>query len=1014
MKPDDKVALDHSILRVVLLALIYFLGGKLGLSMPYIGSNITLFWPPAGIALAAAMVWGVSCWPGIFLGAAAINLTTGEIAFPYALSIAIGNTTGPIVGAFMLKNILGFQGAFNQKRDLLFFMLTAPGSMLITATIGTLSLYAGGYLSDDLFFQAWLGWWLGDTVGVLIFTPLLLILPVYLKESRFRMHQPGAQFVFIMSACIATAWLIFGSFLSAGALNLSLAFLVFPPLIWASLRFDILGAAVAGLIVSVIAVWGTAHGYGPFSNDFVQHSKVQSDQLVLFIFVTTVFLVSFIVVFVQSSRLDAELRYQALVEQVPAVTYVAAVESFARNIFVSPQIESQLGFSRDEWLNDSRLWEKQLHPDDRECVIKKLTASLVNNIPFDANYRIFRKNGGFVWIRDAAVWLNDKSDKPRQLQGLMFDITELKAAEEKQSRLIEELGISEKNQREMRVLAEQGQSRIAALLSAMKIGIMFEDNERRIEFVNAQFLLIWKISEINSLIGVPTEIALEQIMKRLVCSADAPRLLHDARDAHQVHECSELELNDGRVLNQQAFPVTDGKNRFVGRLWIYEDITRERQTAVQLLYLAERDALTGLFNRHLFQEHLRRRVDLAQRNQERFALLYLDLDDFKFFNDTFGHDVGDTVLMRVVGEVSSIVRHTEIFARLGGDEFAILSTVRSEDAEESINSLAARIIQAVSSIPLHFLGANLKITGSVGVAVFPDHGLTAEGLNTHADTAMYQAKISGKNTWVLYDAKQDLTRIRSDQITWKNRIEQALEKSLFELHFQGIYSVARERPVHLEVLVRMRNPEVQGALIMPGQFIPIAEKNGQIIHIDRWVIKESIDLLSRNEDLLPLAINISGRTFDDKTLPHFIYDQLSNKKVNPGRLIIELTETAAVSDIKNAQRFIEAMHRIGCIVCLDDFGSGFSSFSYLKYLGVKILKIDGLFIQNLHNNRDNQILVKAIVDVAKGLDKITIAEFVEDADTLEMVRKLGIDLGQGYYLGGPSAEMHSSKVVDTV
>jgi diguanylate cyclase (GGDEF)-like protein/PAS domain S-box-containing protein len=1010
MKLNSNVALDHTIFRIALLALAYFLGGKLGLSMPYVGSNITLFWPPTGIALAAIMVWGMSCWPGVFLGAVAINLTTGEIAFPFVLSMAAGNTVGAVLGALILKKLTDFQSVFSKKHDLVVFMLTASGSMLITATIGTLSLYADGQLSDDLFFQAWLGWWLGDTVGVLVFTPLLLILPAYLQEIRFKIRRLESQFIFIMGACAVIAWLVFGSFLSAGPLNLSLAFLVFPPLIWASLRFDILGAAVASLIVSLIAVWGTAHGYGPFSSGFIEHNEIRYDQLVLFFFVTTIFLVSFIVVFVQSSRLDAESRYRALVEQVPAVTYIAAVESYTRNVFVSPQIESQLGYCRDEWLNDPQLWEKQLHPDDRKCVIKKLTDSLEKNIPFDSNYRIFKKNGSFVWVRDAAVWLNDKSDKPRQLQGLMFDITDLKTAEEEQSRLIEELGISEMKQREMRVLAERGQSRMAALLSAMKIGIMFEDNEQRIEFVNAQFLLIWKVNENNSLIGVPTKIVLEQIMKRLVCSVDVSKLLHDALDCN----CSELELNDGRVLNQLTYPVSDIKNRFVGRLWVYEDITQERQTAAQLLYLAERDPLTGLFNRHHFQEQLRRRIDLAQRNQERFALLYLDLDDFKFFNDTFGHDVGDTILARVAGEMSSIVRHIEIFARMGDDEFAVLTTVRSMDVEESINALPARIIQAISSIPLHFLGTHLKITGSIGVAVFPDHGLTAEELITHVGTAMYQAKINGKNTWMVYDSKQASIKTRSDQVTWKNRIEQSLERNLFELHFQGIYTVAHNALAHLEVLVRMRDPDAQNPLIMPGQFIPIAEKNGQIINIDRWVIKESIDLLSRNEDLPPLAINISGRTLDDKTVPHFIYDQLSNKKVDPSRLIIELTETAAVSDINNAQRFIEAIHQIGCLVCLDDFGSGFSSFSYLKYLGVKILKIDGIFIQNLHNNRDNQILVKAIVDVAKGLNKITIAEFVEDAGTLDMVRNLGIDLGQGYYLGGPSAEMHSSRIVDTV
>jgi len=427
-----------------------------------------------------------------------------------------------------------------------------------------------------------------------------------------------------------------------------------------------------------------------------------------------------------------------------------------------------------------------------------------------------------------------------------------------------------------------------------------------------------------------------------------------------------LELNDGRILTQSSYPVNDIKCRIIGRLWIYEDITQQRQTAQQLLYLAERDPLTGLYNRHRFQEELNNLIATSLRSHHKFALIYFDLDDFKYINDTFGHKAGDTVLVRTAGEISSIVRHIEVFARLGGDEFAILSLIQPTD---DIGILPARIVTSIAAIPLHFGGTNIRLTTSVGVAVFPEHGETAEDLVAHADTAMYQAKNQGKNTWAIYDATRDSSEVMMHRLTWYNRIAQALEQDLFSNSFPGVYETAHNRLIHLEILVRMRDTNEPDNLIMPGQFIPIAEKNGQIVNIDRWVIKRSIELLNQHPDIPPVAINISGRTFDDPAIPNFIRSLLSEFNVNPERLIIELTETAAVSDIQDAQRFIEAVHQAGCRVCLDDFGSGFSTFGYLKYLGVEILKIDGLFIRDLPNNRDNQIFVKAMVEVARGLGR---------------------------------------------
>jgi EAL domain-containing protein (putative c-di-GMP-specific phosphodiesterase class I) len=316
------------------------------------------------------------------------------------------------------------------------------------------------------------------------------------------------------------------------------------------------------------------------------------------------------------------------------------------------------------------------------------------------------------------------------------------------------------------------------------------------------------------------------------------------------------------------------------------------------------------------------------------------------------------------------------------------------------------VIRAISQIPFSFEGRNLRLTTSVGIALYPDHAAEHDELVAHADAAMYQAKDAGKNAWRVYRHDMDTSRQMIDRLSWNNRIAHALDQNLFRLHYQGVYDAHSGRLVHIEVLVRLLDEERPDTLILPGQFIACAEKTGQILNIDRWVVRNSIEMLANRKDfpLVPISVNISGRSFDDPSLPQYIAEQLRTFGVRPERLVIELTETAAVSDLHDAHRFIESLQQTGCKVCLDDFGAGFSSFTYLKHLKADILKIDGQFIRDLPNDRENQVFVKAIVDVARGLHKHIIAEFVEDAATLDMLRVFGVEMVQGYHLHVPSAD----------
>jgi diguanylate cyclase (GGDEF)-like protein len=546
------------------------------------------------------------------------------------------------------------------------------------------------------------------------------------------------------------------------------------------------------------------------------------------------------------------------------------------------------------------------------------------------------------------------------------------------------------------------QARLIALLHAMKLGIVFADTDNRILYYNPAFQHIWRLPTSSSLHGKHPVDAITQTDIILVEPDQLMELMTPPVNPHEDCPASEIRLSDGRLVTRLSHPVYDATKKFLGHLWMFEDVTQEQQTAQQLIYLAERDSLTGLFNRHRLREEMETLLVEAERSGKPGALLFFDLDEFKYINDTFGHHAGDATLIRIATELSTLIRRNEILARLGGDEFALLipEIADLKQAED----LAERVVHAIARLPLIFEDQPLRVTISLGIALYPQHGTTIEELIAHADTAMYQAKACGKNTWQVYRPELDMGKQMVARLAWNDRLSHAFENNLFQLHFQGVYHTADRSLSHLEALIRMIDEEKPGELIMPALFIPIAEKSGKILELDRWVIHEAISTLARHIGLRALAINLSGRSLADPSLPRYIKDTLVRHDVDPKRLLIEITETSAIGDLHDAGRFIEALHLTGCATCLDDFGTGFSSFAYLKYLKVDTLKIDGLFIRDLPNDHDNQLFVKSIADVARGMGKITVAEFVEDAATLELLRRFGVDLVQGYFLDRPIAD----------
>lgn len=548
--------------------------------------------------------------------------------------------------------------------------------------------------------------------------------------------------------------------------------------------------------------------------------------------------------------------------------------------------------------------------------------------------------------------------------------------------------------------SESEHARLQALLSAMNLGILFVAADGRVIYHNPAFNRLWLLPEDQGLIGLtPREIFAMSPCQLLETDAFNARVDYILQ-GRLTGEVLDMEDRNGRIATQLSYPVFERDGRFSGHLWIYEDVTRERETAEQLLYLAERDHLTGLFNRHRFNLELERMLSESSRHRSASALLYYDLDEFKAINDHFGHSAGDALLVRVAGEVANLIRKNEMIFRLGGDEFAVLLP---SAGEHEAQILAERIVRAIAAIPFRFEGQTLHISSSLGIALYPRHAEDQDQLVAAADAAMYQAKQAGKNAWRLYRADLDTAPEMVNRLSWNDRFARALANNLFELHFQGVYRVRDRSLCHLEALIRLRD-ESSGQLVSPGEFIPVAEKSNRILEIDRWVIARAVDLLIAHPDGPSIAVNLSGRSFDDPELPAWIANRLKSRGANPARLLIEITETAAVSDLTDAQRFIGALQDAGCGVCLDDFGAGFASFAYLKHIRVDTIKLDGMFIRNLPHDHDNQVFVRGMVEVARGLGKRTVAEFVEDEATLELLAGLGVDLAQGYHLDRPCAD----------
>ncbi len=428
------------------------------------------------------------------------------------------------------------------------------------------------------------------------------------------------------------------------------------------------------------------------------------------------------------------------------------------------------------------------------------------------------------------------------------------------------------------------------------------------------------------------------------------------------------------------------------------DVSERRSYEARLEHLADHDPLTGFFNRRRFDEELARVVALSRRHGRQAALLLIDLDQFKYVNDTYGHLTGDVVIGHVGEVLRSRLRDTDVLGRIGGDEFAVILDEADVDhgrrvAGELLDELRASGLTVAT-------GQTLVVTASIGVVPI-DAGwqLTPEELLMEADIAMYDAKDAGRNQVAVAGRQRRQHAKMKARLTWAERINTALKEDRFDLHLQPIVWAQTGDVTRYEALIRLRDED--GTLVPPGRFLPIAERFGQIQEIDQWVMRQTVAALAARPDV-HLAMNLSGASIVDAGTVALLSQLLEDHDVLPSRLTVEVTETAAIRSIDVARGFAQQLADLGCRLALDDFGAGFGSFFYLKHLPFTCLKIDGEFIRGMSTSRSDFLTVEAVVKLAKGLGKQTTAEYVSDERTYKLVQALGVDFAQGFLFGRPA------------
>ena len=628
----------------------------------------------------------------------------------------------------------------------------------------------------------------------------------------------------------------------------------------------------------------------------------------------------------------------------------------------------------DDWL---LLVDEEARPVVKSC-FDKLESGESRAEEFEFKAR--RKNGRWDWFHSSGKVLeHSKHGRPTKAGGINLNISERKNA------------LDKLKESEERFRSAFNQSAIPMLLVSHNEGI-FRVNQAMCKMTGYQEKELLRKQLID----------LVHPEDRTVVKKQMRKTIKGVKDKFTLESRYLTRSDDTRFVSANVVSIRGNGNEFRYSVVQLTDITEEHNLSTKLVHEATHDSLTGLVNRREFENRLASAMNTIVEDKSENALAYIDLDQFKVINDTCGHAAGDELLRQLSTMIRKKLRRGDVVARLGGDEFGVfMESCSLEQAKLVIR----KIHDLISNFRFVWEDKTFNVTMSSGlVSVTEDSGDLVEVLK-RADAACYAAKDAGRNRLHVYCPEdEELTR-RSGEMQWVSKINKALEEDRFQLFCQPIAAVSKPTKGRLYYEVLLRLKEEDGSLVPPGAFLPAAERYGLSIRLDKWVVSRTLNWLAEHPDhvnrLDLCCINLSGNSLGDTDVLAFIESQLASTRVPAEKICFEITETAAISNLGNATAFIKTLKRQGCLFALDDFGSGLSSFAYLKSLEVDILKIDGTFVREIASDPVDQAMVRSINEIGKVLGKYTTAEFVENDAILEVLHDIGVDRAQGYGISKP-------------
>jgi diguanylate cyclase (GGDEF)-like protein/PAS domain S-box-containing protein len=728
-------------------------------------------------------------------------------------------------------------------------------------------------------------------------------------------------------------------------------------------------------------------------------------------------------------KAEAEAKYRSLVEQIPAVTYIASLENPGKLLYLSPQI-LQLGFPSENWVDDPQGLLKRVHADDRLSATEAYAQTYEHHIPLRCEYRLIKSDGQVRWFLDEANVVRDEKGGTLFLQGILVDITNDKETEQElfyYRRRLEDLVASRTEQLEKqcailksananldKALCERRQAeaalrasetRFRLLLESAGEGILGLDAEGRCSFVNRTALDMLGYSTQEELIGQDTHAMIHHATADGLPTTPEQWVVYDAfRDGVPKRSTETFRCKDGGSFPVEcsSFPILLDE-QVSGAVLVFRDATDLQALTRNLSFLASHDPLTGLFNRTEFEHRATRVLTSAREDQSEHVVCYLDLDQFKIINDTCGHAGGDELLRELGAFLKPKLRQRDTLARVGGDEFALLLEHCSLDQAWSI---ANELCESIRAFRFYWEGKAFSVGVSIGIASFSAADDDISVVMAAADAACYMAKEKGRNRVHIFKLNDDELAEKRVRGAWLARLTRALDEDRFRLYYQNVCRLADTGGrIHHEILLRM--VDENGNLLNPSVFISAAQRHHLMPAIDLWVLRKVVARLGMDHkhampEALPIyAVNISVASLIDDRFVDLVRELLLTHDAPAQALCFEVDESATIVHLSQVCRSIEKLKELGCLFALKNFGSGIAAFTNLKAMRVNFLKIDGEFIKSLEGDPINCAITEAINQVAHVMIIETVGQCADSTTTLALLKTLGVDHAQGYAISAP-------------